>query len=209
MTLNRTVARAATILILAAGMAHASLPSKVGDAANTGNALQLAQNDTAGTGGRQAGDEGAPLPNGADAIKENYGDWAVECRNSGAVRECQMGQYQEDNTGRKIIAISMSAPENSVARITLLMPFGLSLADGIRLQLDDGFFIKEGRFATCISDGCLVPLILSTAEISRIANVSTMTIIGKVYGQGATPTFKISLKGFSTALARLTELAKT
>lgn len=196
------------ILILLAGMAHASIPSRVADDAGNQNTLQLAQNKAAGAGGRRAAGDGTPLPNGARAIRESYGDWAVECRILGIVRKCHMGQYQEDGTGRKMIAMDISAPENGVARVALLMPFGLSLADGIRLQVDERDLAREGRFATCVKDGCLVPLTFSDAEISKLAGARTLTIVATIYGRGTTPAFQISLNGFAAALTRLKTLTQ-
>lgn len=99
------------------------------------------------------GDQPA-LPNGVDALKESFGDWAVECKIAGAARTCSMGQHRRDTkTGQIVIAIAIFLTENGSTKIVILMPFGLALAQGIQLRLDNWSAEQTAQFATCIVDG--------------------------------------------------------
>ena len=147
------------------------------------------------------------LPNGVDALKESFGDWAVECKIIGAARKCSMGQYQQDKeTGRMVIAIAISPTENGSTKIMILMPLGLELAEGIRLKLDNWSTARTAQFATCISDGCLVPIAFSDASMEALMQAKTLAITATVNGSHASPAFNISLKGFAAAYARLMSL---
>lgn len=149
------------------------------------------------------------LPNGADALRESFGDWAVECKIVGTARACSMGLFQEDaKTRKKIIAMVISPPENGSTRIMILMPFGLALADGIRLKLDNRPTDHLAQFATCIPDGCLVLIAFSNASMETLKQAKTLTITATLYGSATGPAFTISLKGLAAAHARLMGLRR-
>jgi invasion protein IalB len=154
-----------------------------------------------------SGETSATLPNGADTLKESYGDWGVECRIIRTQKKCSIGQFQYDQKQRTMMfSIEILPPEDGDYRVTVRMPFGLSLPDGVRLKLDDQAVERRGSFATCLPNGCLVPLKFSAFSIEMIKTARTMTVSGTALGGGQSVTFDVSLKGFSAAIERLREL---
>src|SRR5262245_36055516 len=84
----------------------------------------------------------AALPGGASSLREAHGDWMVNCTIAGsedqARKVCAMSQEQTDsNSGQRVIAMELQ-PGETASNVTLLLPFGLDLAAGAALQIDDG-----------------------------------------------------------------------
>ncbi|MGK9264083.1 invasion associated locus B family protein [Sinorhizobium meliloti] len=149
----------------------------------------------------------ATLPNGADALKETYGDWAVECTVIGIQNKCSLVPSQHDQQQRaSMFSVEILIAESGENRLAVMMPFGLNLADGIRLTLDDRPAEQRGSFATCLPNGCLVPLTLPDASIEAIKKAKNLRVSATAFGGGQGPTFTVSLKGFSTAIERLKNL---
>lgn len=147
------------------------------------------------------------LPNGADSLKESYGDWAVECNIVETWKKCSIGQFQYDQQQHAIMfSIEILPPENGDYRGSVRMPFGLKLSDGIRLKLDKQAVEQRGSFATCLLNGCLVPLIFSGSSIEAMKTGKTVVVSATAFSGGQSPTFNVSLKGFAAAIERLREL---
>ncbi|MGV1822379.1 invasion associated locus B family protein [Agrobacterium sp. CG160-95] len=162
---------------------------------------QTVSNDDSGAGN---GDNAKKLANGADRIKEIYGDWAVECRMVEAKRACSMGQfYHNANTGMVMFAIELFPPENGLTKMLLRMPLGLRLSEGINLRLDDESSGQHAGIVTCTQEGCLVPLTLSASSIDTMKKAGSLKVSGMAFAEGANPVFHVSLKGFSLSFERL------
>lgn len=147
------------------------------------------------------------LPNGADAVKETYGDWAVECRIAQNARECSVGQYQFDQQQRLLMfSIEITQPKNGDYAAIITMPFGLNLPDGIRLRLGDQPVEQLAAFATCLPTGCLAPFKFSTSSIETMKTTKILTVSAKAYAGGKDTSFNVSLKGFPAAIERLKNL---
>lgn len=149
------------------------------------------------------------LPGGATSLNEAHGDWTVACVAPEGVARCVMNQTQVSAENRqRILAIELTAAENSnAANGVLVLPFGLHLDSGVRLVIDESPIPEPLRFSTCLPDGCLVPLAFEAATVTvlRAGTALSVTVMANDSGQEAT--FSISLVGFTSALARLTELS--
>ncbi len=174
--------------------------------------MQLASERMPGASGEvdipsvTAEDEPAPHYS-ANSVREGFEDWAVECKIIEAARRCSMGQYHEDKkTGRTIIAIAIFPPADGLTRVLVLMPFGLSLSQGIRLKMDGQPAAQIAPFATCVADGCLVPMVFSGDSIDALKHAGTLAIAATVHGTSTEQMFEISLKGFAAAYGRLISL---
>jgi len=149
-------------------------------------------------------------PNEPDSVKESFGDWSVECKAISNVRQCRLGQYQEDTkSGKTIVAIQITADENDGVSALLLLPLGLQIGKGVQFKLDDKFQTEKAGFATCVAVGCLVPVHLSPMSVEAVEHAGKLQIVQAVYGSDKPILFSISLKGFSPAYQRLKALDKT
>lgn len=147
------------------------------------------------------------LPNGADGLKENYGDWGVECRIVEERRKCSVGQYQYNQQQRvTIFSIEILLSEDGNYSVLMVMPFGLNLSDGVLLRLDDQAADQRASFLTCLPSGCLAPLKFSPDTIETMKRAKDMRVSATAFGGGQSPTFIVSLKGFSNAIQRLKDL---
>ncbi len=110
-----------------------------------------------------ASETSALLPNGASSISESYDDWTFSCRIESGAKLCAISQSQGNRqTGQRAFMIELHTPKGGKTDGTILMPFGLKLEDGAILQLDDKDLDKGLRFSTCVPEGCLLPIALST-----------------------------------------------
>src|SRR5262245_37523598 len=86
--------------------------------------------------------QGALLPGGATSLRETHGDWVVNCAIMGegeqASKVCTLSQEQQDSkSGQRVIGVELR-PASGANAATLVLPFGLDLAAGAALQVDDG-----------------------------------------------------------------------
>lgn len=212
---GKTATTLAAILLLLSGsaQAYANRPSQDDRTSPIGRLVMADPNyrrlSEAQGRPQVSGPEQPPtsLPNGADALKESYGDWAVECSIVEARKKCSVGQFQYDQQQRAVIfSIEVLPPEDGGYKIAVMMPFGLNLPDGIRLKLDDGSAEQRGSFATCLPNGCLVPLKFTDSSIEAMKVAKILKVSATAFGDRQNPTFNVSLKGFSSAIERLEDL---
>jgi len=105
----------------------------------------------------------AQLPNGATSINESFEDWTVGCRIADGQKVCLLSQVQvSKQTGQRVFAIELQAPQGGKTDGTILMPFGVNLDSGAILKLDDKDLGKGLRFSTCLPQGCLLPVSFPT-----------------------------------------------
>jgi len=147
------------------------------------------------------------LPNGASAINEVYEDWTIDCRLSETGKVCRLSQAQGNSqTGRRVFAIELDAPRNGRAEGTVLMPLGVKLDAGAIVKLDDKNLGQGLRFSACAQQGCIASITLPTASIDAMRKAQALSIASLGLANNEPIVFKISLKGFSAAIDRLTQL---
>lgn len=78
----------------------------------------------------------------------------------------------------------------------------------MKLKLDEQNLGQGARFSTCIPAGCLVPVSFPTVATDAMKKGENLVITATRNGGGETPTFTVSLNGFTAALNRVAELAK-
>lgn len=153
----------------------------------------------------------ASLPGGASSLREVHGDWVVSCAITGqgdqARKTCAMSQEQtDDRSGQRVIAIEFQfSPHNSAA--TLVLPFGLDLASGAALQIDEGERGQPLPFRTCLPAGCIVSLNPEAEMAASLRSGSSLKVHAKADG-GRDTMFSLSLNGFGGALDRAAALAE-
>ncbi|MBN9333197.1 invasion associated locus B family protein [Devosia sp.] len=149
------------------------------------------------------------LPGGASSIQETYQDWQVVCAIVNDAKRCAMSQQQvrQDSNQVLLTAEFYAAAQEETVSGTLVLPFGLQLASGVTLQIDDAATIPPLVFSTCLPAGCLVPFTLdgqtvAAARAGKTLNLQAASITGQPVA------LPVSLAGFSKAQDRLNELSK-
>ena len=147
------------------------------------------------------------LPGGASSLQETYQDWQVACQVLNNAKRCSLVQQQSQQNGQRVLAMELSAPTGNAVTGTLLLPFGLALDAGVIFQVDDKPAMAPVRFRTCVPAGCLVNISFDAATIAALRAGAALNVKATADGGAAMP-FSISLKGFGTALDRVTALAR-
>ncbi|WP_176223023.1 invasion associated locus B family protein [Aurantimonas sp. 22II-16-19i] len=163
--------------------------------------LALAQGDKAG--------KTVTLPGGASSIVESYQDWSVNCRVTGNAKLCRFSQkLANQENGQSLLTIEFQPVEAGVLSGAIALPFGLRLAEGIRLSVDGKEAQQTFTFSTCLAIGCLVPIRLGAAEVATLQAGMKLEILAIAHDSGQRLSFPVSLLGFSTAASRTATLAE-
>lgn len=151
----------------------------------------------------------APLPGGARSLNEEHGDWTVSCRIEDNAKLCVMSQTLADSqSGQPVLSIELATPAVDRAEGMLLLPFGLSLADGASLKVDGAALGASWPFLTCVATGCLVPVAFDASQISALRAGTELVIAALRAGANSPVELKVSLSGFSRAANRSVELSQ-
>ena len=145
------------------------------------------------------------LPGGANSLQEGYQDWQVVCAAVDEGRQCAMIQQQSDErSGQRVLAVELTREEGATQG-TLVLPFGLDLAHGAQLRIDEQEPMDTLPFSTCLPAGCLVPLPLNDTTLEALRTGKTLSI--NLRSQDSQDlAFSVSLNGFPQALDRIVEL---
>lgn len=147
----------------------------------------------------------AGLPGGASALSETHGDWTVRCEVAGEALTCALQQRQTDRqSGQQILALDLRPAEAGLTGLVVL-PFGLSLVQGIGLAVDELAPLSRLPFRTCLPQGCLVDLDLGPEVLAQLRGGTTLHIESIADG-GSNAPFSVSLNGFASALDRAAQL---
>lgn len=142
------------------------------------------------------------------SLAENYGDWSVRCVTKNETRECAFSQTQMNTSSQRVLVAELRPQTDGSLRGSLILPFGLRLADGTTFAVDDLPPGKPAPFRTCLPVGCVVSLIFTEKVASSLRVGKSLKIIAKSSDTGADVAFSVSLDGFETALERTSTLGK-
>jgi invasion protein IalB len=148
------------------------------------------------------------LPGGATSLQETHDDWVVACSVVNDKKRCEFSQaLGNKQTGKRILSIEFQPAGANIHGI-ILAPFGLRLADGVVLKVDDKPILGKLAFTTCVEAGCIVPVEVDAKTASVIASGNQMTFNAVNGGSGQAVTLNISLKGFTAARQRAAQLMR-
>jgi invasion protein IalB len=148
------------------------------------------------------------LPGGASALSETYGSWTVNCQAANNVKSCSMAHQQVNkNNNQRVLAMEIFAKTTEEAFGTIALPFGLAVAKGVTLTIDDQKPSPVLPFSTCLSAGCLVPVSLDHKLLQELGAGKTLKIVGTVFDTQQPITFSVPLASFGAALARTASLS--
>ena len=154
-----------------------------------------------------AGMPASSLPGGANSLSETHGDWTVRCEVVEAVVKCAAQQEQvASDTRQRLLAIEFAPNEGNLTG-TLALPFGLLLAKGAVLQVDQLAASPPQPFQTCLPSGCLVPLLLAVDWRDALKGGTSLAVTA-IAVDGKEARFAIPLRGFAGALDRIVELTR-
>jgi len=152
------------------------------------------------------------LPGGATSLREVHGDWVVNCviatEQERARKICTLSQEQQDSRSRqRVLAVEIGPTAEGGGTGTLVLPFGLNLAAGAILQIDDGAQGQPLPFRTCLPAGCLVSLAVDADMLEALRLGGALKVHAEADG-GQKTVFTVSLKGFGGAFDRTASLAQ-
>lgn len=148
----------------------------------------------------------AALPGGASNLTETFEDWQVICTAAASKPNCVIRQTQAQQNGQRVLEVALApAKDKGAVMGALSLPFGLALARGVTLQVDDAAPGEPLAFSTCMPSGCIVPLELDTATVATL-NKGTSLKLAATSIENKAVQFPVSLKGFAAALERATGL---
>lgn len=156
-----------------------------------------------------AGDAGAQAP-APSSFSETYGDWRVKCGSPSetAPRQCGMEQelrVRDEKTGRshRLMAVTLTVPKKGGGvELSALTPFGLLLARGAKLRIDEGESFGPLPFWTCLRGGCVLRGPIDAARTALLAKGRKLHL-GMISTAEKPFDVAISLKGFTSAFKRL------
>jgi invasion protein IalB len=122
-------------------------------------------------------------------------------------KRCALSQTQTQQNGQRVLAIELNPPVGTTVTGTLMLPFGLALAKGVVLQIDDKPVGQPLPFRTCLPGGCLVPLSFDGPTIVAL-RAGAVLKAKTIADDGRETPFPLSLRGLGTALDRVGALAR-
>lgn len=139
------------------------------------------------------------LPNGANSISETFDDWVLNCQATAKGTECGLLQVLSQQNGQRILSLSVNPKEASGTHLgSLVLPFGLELAKGVTLQLDEQTVSQPLAFKTCVPTGCIVPLSWTAQQYAGLQGAAQMKLVAQSVSNEPFA-ISVSLKGFSAA----------
>lgn len=127
-------------------------------------------------------------------------DWVKVCRNDEKQKKefCKTA-YDLRTTGGQFLASMAVVEASGEARkiIELIMPTGLLLQPGVKIQVDQNK-AEDGKYGMCAPDGCVAQLVSNEAFLTQMKKGTTLTVIAQ--GQSANPVnFVFPLASFKAA----------
>lgn len=152
------------------------------------------------------------FPGGATSVRESHGDWVVSCGvNAAKKKVCavsqQLAQQAKGGAAQRVMTIELS-PGAKGAEGALLLPFGLLLAKGAALQIDDARPQAPAAIRTCLPAGCVAPLNIEAAQINNMRKAKQLKVNLVAADSEKPVVLAASLKGFGDALDRAALLLK-
>jgi invasion protein IalB len=142
-----------------------------------------------------------------DTLTETYSDWLVRCAAPAAdgQRQCEMVQEVRERAenGRRVLSLALQRADGEATQITAIGPFGLRLADGLGLRVDEADPPQLTiPFLTCVSDGCIAVAQLEPELRAVLQDGATLEAV-LVAVTGEPVRIGLSLAGFTAAWNRL------
>ncbi len=146
---------------------------------------------------------------GQTYVRENEGDWEVQCVrvDEGNEEPCQMYQLMKDGDGNPVAEVSIfRLPKGgqAVAGATVIVPLETSLQAQIRISVDGGQG-KRYPYSFCNPVGCFARIGLTESDVSGFKRgaAATVTIV-PFLAPDQKVELNMSLKGFTAGFDKST-----
>jgi invasion protein IalB len=106
-----------------------------------------------------------------------------------------------------VIRVEFSAMPGDSIDGTIVLPFGVAVSEPVTLLLDDAEVIKR-PFRTCLPVGCVIAMSLDPKQVAQFRKAAVLTVKTTIVAPRQEVSFRVSLTGFATALARAAALAE-
>lgn len=142
------------------------------------------------------------LPGGASSLTETFEDWTVACAVSDGKTSCVVWQSQVREDGQRMLDVRIAPiAQAGGTNATLTFPLGLELARGVMLQAGENGKPISFPFKTCLTVGCVVPMVLDAAMMEALKSNIAFKVAAASLDNKEVP-FSVSLKGFGAAIDR-------
>ncbi|WP_018141584.1 invasion associated locus B family protein [Thioalkalivibrio sp. ALJ7] len=150
---------------------------------------------------QQMGQPGAQQPAQQEPETTVYQDWEVACFDTQEGERCRMQQTLEiqDEQAQGLFLQATVRREGDQHVIEVLVPLGVDLRPGIRMQVDDAGEEMDAGFVTCVQQGCVAGRELSSDQMSALRGGRALTVAFRALQQEQPFVFDISLMGFTDA----------
>ena len=129
-----------------------------------------------------------------------YQDWEVACIETDSGKQCQMRQtlqIQDDQVAGGYLQATVRRDGDSHV-IEVLLPLGVDLRPGVRMQVDDDETIGAD-FITCVQQGCVAGRELEAGQFRAMRGGQQMSVGFWPLHAEQPMAFDVSLMGFTDA----------
>lgn len=103
--------------------------------------------------------------------------WSVVCQAAGDVTACVVRQVQSNSqTNQHLLTIEIARDGTDKLTGVLLLPLGLSLAQGAQLKIGETTIGGMRVFSTCIQQGCLAPFDITDKTLAELRAGKTLDV---------------------------------
>lgn len=149
------------------------------------------------------------FPGGASALSETHGDWTLVCGLEEDARVCVLTQsLASGSSGQRVLTVELEPAAEGAIAGSLMLPFGLLLADGVRTQVDAVTIGDTIAFSACYDNGCLADFTLDAPAADLLRRGGSLRLLATVADSGENVTLTVSLAGVSSALDRARALTE-
>ncbi|WP_018937819.1 MULTISPECIES: invasion associated locus B family protein [unclassified Thioalkalivibrio] len=130
-----------------------------------------------------------------------YQDWEVACIDTPNGERCQMQQTLQiqDEQAQGLFLQATIRREGDQHVIEVLVPLGVDLRPGIRMQVDDAGEEMDAGYVTCVQQGCVAGRELNDSQMSSLRGGQALTVAFRALHQEQPFVFDVSLMGFTDA----------
>ncbi len=156
---------------------------------------------------QQVGQPDQPQQSGQQQEPETtlYDDWEVACVETPEGERCRMQQTLEiqDEQAQGLFLQATIRREGDQHVIEVLVPLGVDLRPGIRMQVDDAGEEMDAGYVTCVQQGCVAGRELNNQQMSALRGGQALTVAFRALHQEQPFVFDVSLMGFTDASNQL------
>lgn len=147
----------------------------------------------------------APMPTASEVGTEMFQEWELRNVDKGNGRKIWMVRFERSQKQFLLakVAVELNWIEDDRMFGVLVLPFGLNISEGVRLQLDDGPFTEKLPYAAHGPAGGIIKLDLGSQGLKELRQASKLNILTQPAAGKRKLLFSIPLDGFVAASDRL------